>query len=246
MRPRSRAVCTSSSSGCGANAPETTSASSRSSASSMPASSVSSSRPAVASARACAREPAMSCRASRQSNWVERDSSVRASAGPPEKRPPHRLRGPSVIAALEGCRPVEVDRVAELGVPGGGELGGHPEDLDEALGVGLVEGVPGVVGGEVEVVQARRAAPAGDHGAAAVHEQADVTGDVALGVLDEHVEGALERGEPLAVVDELAPTLVHALLEAGLLALEDRKSTRLNSSHVAITYAVICLKKKIT
>src|SRR5437660_5452431 len=30
-----------------------------------------------------------------------------------------------------------------------------------------------------------------------------------------------------------------------LLAFEDRKSTRLNSSHVAISYAVFCLKKKI-
>src|SRR5690625_6476010 len=35
--------------------------------------------------------------------------------------------------------------------------------------------------------------------------------------------------------------------ELGLLAFEfalDRKSTRLNSSHVAISYAVFCLKKK--
>src|SRR5439155_22503174 len=30
-----------------------------------------------------------------------------------------------------------------------------------------------------------------------------------------------------------------------VLLLEDRKSTRLNSSHVAISYAVFCLKKKI-
>src|SRR5690625_6631887 len=30
----------------------------------------------------------------------------------------------------------------------------------------------------------------------------------------------------------------------NILALEDRKSTRLNSSHVAISYAVFCLKKK--
>src|SRR6266702_8054376 len=29
------------------------------------------------------------------------------------------------------------------------------------------------------------------------------------------------------------------------LRVEDRKSTRLNSSHVAISYAVFCLKKKI-
>src|SRR5437870_9112143 len=31
---------------------------------------------------------------------------------------------------------------------------------------------------------------------------------------------------------------------AGALASTDRKSTRLNSSHVAISYAVFCLKKK--
>src|SRR5690349_23733541 len=30
----------------------------------------------------------------------------------------------------------------------------------------------------------------------------------------------------------------------GLLRLRDRKSTRLNSSHVEISYAVFCLKKK--
>src|SRR5690625_6177634 len=31
---------------------------------------------------------------------------------------------------------------------------------------------------------------------------------------------------------------------SGVHAQEDRKSTRLNSSHVAISYAVFCLKKK--
>src|SRR5437899_3840718 len=30
----------------------------------------------------------------------------------------------------------------------------------------------------------------------------------------------------------------------GLVACEDRKSTRLNSSHLGISYAVFCLKKK--
>src|SRR5437870_13647722 len=34
------------------------------------------------------------------------------------------------------------------------------------------------------------------------------------------------------------------LLESRLWAVGDRKSTRLNSSHVAISYAVFCLKKK--
>src|SRR5690554_7278540 len=34
------------------------------------------------------------------------------------------------------------------------------------------------------------------------------------------------------------------LILAGCRALQDRKSTRLNSSHVRISYAVFCLKKK--
>src|SRR3712207_9110185 len=41
----------------------------------------------------------------------------------------------------------------------------------------------------------------------------------------------------------------HALVEAvrsGLTKLVDRKSTRLNSSHANISYAVFCLKKKKT
>src|SRR5256885_2531165 len=33
---------------------------------------------------------------------------------------------------------------------------------------------------------------------------------------------------------------------AGALAARDRKSTRLNSSHLVISYAVFCLKKKMT
>src|SRR5207253_11197959 len=45
-------------------------------------------------------------------------------------------------------------------------------------------------------------------------------------------------GEPL---DREAQDVDPALLELGGV---DRKSTRLNSSHVAISYAVFCLKKK--
>src|SRR5690625_6297295 len=40
--------------------------------------------------------------------------------------------------------------------------------------------------------------------------------------------------------EEAWKTNVHGTLNV----LEDRKSTRLNSSHVAISYAVFCLKKK--
>src|SRR2546430_12719275 len=36
----------------------------------------------------------------------------------------------------------------------------------------------------------------------------------------------------------------HALTSAGRTAASDRKSTRLNSSHSQISYAVFCLKKK--
>src|SRR3989442_7978446 len=39
--------------------------------------------------------------------------------------------------------------------------------------------------------------------------------------------------------------VLHALHRAGpMKSVEDRKSTRLNSSHVRISYAVFCLKKK--
>src|SRR5439155_24443483 len=59
----------------------------------------------------------------------------------------------------------------------------------------------------------------------------------------------------LAVRDPVGDELVHGLTLADLtevehnrparrVALADRKSTRLNSSHVAISYAVFCLKKK--
>src|SRR5690606_40307416 len=38
--------------------------------------------------------------------------------------------------------------------------------------------------------------------------------------------------------------VVRRRLEAARAEIEDRKSTRLNSSHVKISYAVFCLKKK--
>src|SRR5690554_7311687 len=40
---------------------------------------------------------------------------------------------------------------------------------------------------------------------------------------------------------ELSDAAINKLVEVGY---EDRKSTRLNSSHVRISYAVFCLKKK--
>src|SRR5256885_6820363 len=62
------------------------------------------------------------------------------------------------------------------------------------------------------------------------------------------------RGELLALVDRLFDGADHVerglrqvivlAVDQPLEALEDRKSTRLNSSHLVISYAVFCLKKK--
>src|SRR3712207_6961091 len=63
----------------------------------------------------------------------------------------------------------------------------------------------------------------------------------------------LEPEQPLAVLRPPARRLVHVagqqrgeqhLLCADPIHLLDRKSTRLNSSHANISYAVFCLKKK--
>src|SRR3712207_7543071 len=48
----------------------------------------------------------------------------------------------------------------------------------------------------------------------------------------------------VTVCDIHRPTLCHVTPEVLPPALADRKSTRLNSSHANISYAVFCLKKK--
>src|SRR2546426_4887942 len=45
--------------------------------------------------------------------------------------------------------------------------------------------------------------------------------------------------------DRLLPAIVVGSNRGNRDGLEDRKSTRLNSSHLVISYAVFCLKKKI-
>src|SRR4051812_6465813 len=52
-----------------------------------------------------------------------------------------------------------------------------------------------------------------------------------------------ERGRAAATIRAL-PTTVPFLHELHLPPTVDRKSTRLNSSHMSISYAVFCLKKK--
>src|SRR5690242_20917582 len=61
-------------------------------------------------------------------------------------------------------------------------------------------------------------------------------------LLDEGVVGRLHVHEhPLPLVKR---ERAHRRIEIRVLALGDRKSTRLNSSHMSISYAVFCLKKK--
>src|SRR5690625_1391524 len=73
---------------------------------------------------------------------------------------------------------------------------------------------------------------------------------VALGPLIGVVTGRFPRRRPLLgwiAGSVLTMTWAVTLLVPGpMTAWQDRKSTRLNSSHVAISYAVFCLKKKIS
>src|SRR5690606_42088682 len=56
--------------------------------------------------------------------------------------------------------------------------------------------------------------------------------------------GALEVETTAAGTDNSLTTIVELVEQAQAEKGEDRKSTRLNSSHVKISYAVFCLKKK--
>src|SRR3712207_6873529 len=72
-----------------------------------------------------------------------------------------------------------------------------------------------------------RSAPAGAHGLALL------PGGLALDLVEPHAAGAAARhaeGGPVRIAHQDARA--------------DRKSTRLNSSHANISYAVFCLKKK--
>src|SRR5438309_4735181 len=55
----------------------------------------------------------------------------------------------------------------------------------------------------------------------------------------------LRHGKPVLLPPKAVDVLVALLSAKGrVLDKEDRKSTRLNSSHSSISYAVFCLKKK--
>src|SRR5688572_4244765 len=61
------------------------------------------------------------------------------------------------------------------------------------------------------------------------------------------ISGATKRRESISITRELSSEAIggsYAAFTEGLTRLGDRKSTRLNSSHSQISYAVFCLKKK--
>src|SRR3712207_7623673 len=62
---------------------------------------------------------------------------------------------------------------------------------------------------------------------------------------DHHVD-EIAGADIAAAVDHIAGDNRHAALALRHDIREDRKSTRLNSSHANISYAVFCLKKKKT
>src|SRR5690625_5985189 len=60
------------------------------------------------------------------------------------------------------------------------------------------------------------------------------------------VQGIVQHMSAIAMHHPLDLLLARLGIQKRLFQMQDRKSTRLNSSHVATTYAVFCLKKKRT
>src|SRR5690349_22732182 len=67
---------------------------------------------------------------------------------------------------------------------------------------------------------------------------------VALDARPFHVDGAAAPAERADQCEQQSDRLAKGFLGDGIDQHGDRKSTRLNSSHVEISYAVFCLKKK--
>src|SRR5690625_6257597 len=82
--------------------------------------------------------------------------------------------------------------------------------------------------------------------AGGIHDLATVTDfdpATGTGTVEVTVHGA--DGAPIEATLEVPALDLREDVGPGTVTLEDRKSTRLNSSHVASSYAVFCLNKKI-
>src|SRR4051812_49993879 len=60
----------------------------------------------------------------------------------------------------------------------------------------------------------------------------------------QEIEATLKSGADFATVARARSEDPNSAMQGGSLGFVDRKSTRLNSSHMSISYAVFCLKKK--
>src|SRR5437870_10967864 len=82
-----------------------------------------------------------------------------------------------------------------------------------------------------------------------LHDALPIYAHNGAGTDDQEQEARERLVDPVLLGRELDPERLDAgeeVIAAGARGnQEDRKSTRLNSSHVAISYAVFCLKKKI-
>src|SRR3712207_7767522 len=67
--------------------------------------------------------------------------------------------------------------------------------------------------------------------------------DIAVGETQDNVTAFEGRLAPSAACGQQINVLLHFTMDQGT-SFEDRKSTRLNSSHANISYAVFCLKQK--
>src|SRR5437899_4459944 len=63
-------------------------------------------------------------------------------------------------------------------------------------------------------------------------------------IMDKWTPAALGSGYELTPILEPLAAFKDRMLIIGVSSYPDRKSTRLNSSHLGISYAVFCLKKK--
>src|SRR2546426_12321461 len=130
----------------------------------------------------------------------------------------------------------------------------EPEDLalerrEPAVGATRRENAAGRPE-EVEVGQSRGPAAAREDEARLEERQVEgraVEGDDSRGLLEERHQRGEQRGLLVEVAHEVLldnePVAVEAP-DADEEGVGDRKSTRLNSSHLVISYAVFCLKKK--
>src|SRR5438034_8711525 len=70
------------------------------------------------------------------------------------------------------------------------------------------------------------------------------TANLAITLRDGGAEVVICASNPLSTQDDVAASLVRDYSISVYAIKGDRKSTRLNSSHTVISYAVFCLKKK--